>query len=546
MVRRPRGGKARSGRGLRVRSRMSEVVFRAVMTQDGIAVTTRSSACRESPCSRAPCRIGRCRVVDDGCRRARATVLDRSRDGLAVVAVSRLVEDGPTRSGPARTECGGDPRAAAARPHEPHADRRRGREHPHRPVPRRGHRRAARGAQRDDGHAPGARRAAQRRRLVAVADPAGARRARGTVREIPAPDVVVGDLVLLEAGISCPPMAASSAPRDCETQESALTGESAPVAKDAAVLDDPDAPLGDRANMLFQNTTLTRGTAAMIVTGTGMQTQMGRIAALLDRRRPREVAPAARAGRLTRVLALIAWGAVAVMIVLGLLRGESLQTVLLVGIAMAVSAIPSALTTFVQGMLAYGARRLAEHRAVVKNLSDVETLGATSAINSTRPAPSRQRDDRDASVRTGAVVLGRGGGYRKSGALRHAAGRSCPTSRASPTGSRSTAMRRCPTRVSSWATPRRRRSSCSRRRWGSGEAEESAACTPASPSAVRFRVQVHGHLPSRTARRRGGRVPRHDEGRAGRRHRPLRMDARRRASSRSRRTATSCWPPTRR
>lgn len=204
----------------------------------------------------------------------------------------------------------------------------------------------------------------------------------GSLQEISAPDVVPGDIVQLEAGDLIPADGRIVRSANCETQEAALTGESAPVGKDAVTIEATDVALGDRANMLFQNTTVTRGTATLLVTGTGMQTQMGRIAAMLTAVKP-AISPLQRElESLTKVLAVIAWGAVAVMIAIGLARGESLETVLLVGIAMAVSAIPSALPTFVQGMLSYGARQLAEHKAVVKNLSDVETLGATSAINS--------------------------------------------------------------------------------------------------------------------------------------------------------------------
>lgn len=246
----------------------------------------------------------------------------------------------------------------------------------------------------------------------------------GTLRQIDATGIVRGDLVQLESGDLVPADGRILRSATCETQESALTGESAPIPKSDAVLAaGGEIALGDRANMLFQNTSLTRGTAVMLVTETGMGTQMGRIADML-----REVTPARsplqrELDGLTKVLGLIAWGAVAIMIVLGILRGESLETVLLVGIAMAVSAIPSGLPTFVQVMLSYGAKQLAEHRAVVKNLSDVETLGATSAINSDKTGTLTLNQMTASRLYTrGQWFTVEGEGYRKTGALRHAAG----------------------------------------------------------------------------------------------------------------------------
>lgn len=250
---------------------------------------------------------------------------------------------------------------------------------------------------------------------------------QGTLRQIDATDVVVGDVVQLEAGDLVPADGRILRSATCETQESALTGESAPVPKDAGTLADDDVALGDRENMLFQNTSLTRGTAVMVVTETGMQTQMGRIAGMLTAVVGTRSPLQRELDGLTKVLGLIAWGAVAIMILLGFARGESIQTVLLVGIAMAVSAIPSGLPTFVQVMLSYGAKQLAEHRAVVKNLSDVETLGATSAINSdkTGTLTLNQMTARRLYAR-GQWFSVEGEGYRKAGALRHAAGLEVP------------------------------------------------------------------------------------------------------------------------
>ena len=166
-----------------------------------------------------------------------------------------------------------------------------------------------------------------------------------------------------------------------EAQEAALTGESAPIPKDAGALASADVALGDRTNMLFQNTSVTRGTGTMVVTATGMQTQMGQIATMLTSV-TRTRSPLQRElDSLTKVLGIIAWGAVAVIVVVGLIRGMPGKDLLLLGTAMAISAIPTGMPAFVSGLLSIGAKQLAEAKAVVKNLTDVETLGATSAIN---------------------------------------------------------------------------------------------------------------------------------------------------------------------
>ena len=190
-----------------------------------------------------------------------------------------------------------------------------------------------------------------------------------------------GDVVAVEAGDILPADGRILRSATLETQEAALTGESAPIAKDAKALEGVDVGLGDQTNMLFQNTSVTRGTGTLVVTATGMQTQMGQIASMLTKV-VRTRSPLQRElDTLTKVLGLVAWGAVAVIIVVGLVRGTPIQELLLLGTAMAISAMPTGLPAFVSGLLSMGAKQLAEAKAVVKNLTDVETLGATSAIN---------------------------------------------------------------------------------------------------------------------------------------------------------------------
>ncbi|MEU6189334.1 cation-transporting P-type ATPase [Nocardia sp. NPDC047038] len=249
----------------------------------------------------------------------------------------------------------------------------------------------------------------------------------GSLTRCAATELVPGDIVELEAGDIVPADGRLLKSTTLETQEAALTGESAPVAKDAHTLGAADVALGDRADMVFQNTSVTRGTAAMVVTETGSDTEMGRIASMLSAVAPSKSPLQRELDALTKVLGAIAWMAVAIIVIIGAIRGQSITAVLLLGISMGVSAIPTGLPTFVQAMLAYGARRLAEAKAVVKNLTDVETLGATSAINSDKTGTLTMNQ---MTVRSlyfhGRWYTVEGQGYDKSGAITHAAGQAAP------------------------------------------------------------------------------------------------------------------------
>ncbi|HEY9323878.1 MAG TPA: HAD-IC family P-type ATPase, partial [Agromyces sp.] len=245
----------------------------------------------------------------------------------------------------------------------------------------------------------------------------------GTLLQVDATTLVPGDLVALEAGDIVPADGRILRSATLETQEAALTGESAPIPKDAATLDDPETTLGDRANMVFQNTQVTRGTAGVLITDTGMTTQMGRIASMLSAVKPAKSPLQRELDSLTGVLGWIAWGAVAIIVITGLLRGQEITAVILLGISMAISAIPTGMPSFVQAMLSYGARQLAEHKAVVKNLTDVETLGATSAINSDKTGTLTMNEMTVESLYyRGDWFTVSGSGYEKSGDIRGVAG----------------------------------------------------------------------------------------------------------------------------
>jgi P-type Ca2+ transporter type 2C len=245
----------------------------------------------------------------------------------------------------------------------------------------------------------------------------------GEVVQVPASELVPGDIVALEAGDIVPVDGRIVRSSSLEVQEAALTGESAPVAKSAGTLPDEDIAVGDRVNVLFQNTSVTRGTATVVATETGMQTQMGQIASMLTSvtrtRSPMQI----ELGSLTKVLGLVAWTAVALIVVVGALRGMALDQLLLLGTAMAISAIPTGMPAFVSALLSSGAKQLAQAKAIVKNLTDVETLGSTSAVNTDKTGTLTMNEMMVSTLYAGGTWFNvTGQGYAKTGTIESVAG----------------------------------------------------------------------------------------------------------------------------
>ena len=249
----------------------------------------------------------------------------------------------------------------------------------------------------------------------------------GTLVLVPATDLVPGDIVNLEAGDIVPADGRLLRSATLEAQEAALTGESQPIPKDPASLPDEDVGVGDRICMLFQNTSVTRGTGTIVITTTGMNTEMGRIATMLDSVTRKRSPLQRELDSLTKILGFIAWGAVAVIMIIGRARGLEFNELLLLGTAMAISAIPTGLPTFVQAMLASGSKQLSEAKAVVKNLTDVETLGSTSAINTDKTGTLTMNEMMVRLVYTnGQWMTVEGSGYDKHGAILGVAGAPTP------------------------------------------------------------------------------------------------------------------------
>ena len=236
-----------------------------------------------------------------------------------------------------------------------------------------------------------------------------------------------GDIALLEAGDVVPADGRIVTSATLELQEAALTGESAPVAKDGTSVLDPETSLGDRTNLVFQNTQVTRGTAAVVVTATGSATEMGRIADMVTSTQRQRSPLQKELDGMTKVFGLVAWLAVAVIGIFGIARGQSFDTVVLLCISTAIASIPVGLPTFVQAMLSSGAQRLAEHKAVVKSLADVETLGGTTVINSDKTGTLTLNQMTATTMLAGGDWFQvEGGGYRKSGAILGVAGAELP------------------------------------------------------------------------------------------------------------------------
>jgi Ca2+-transporting ATPase len=202
----------------------------------------------------------------------------------------------------------------------------------------------------------------------------------GHVREISARELVPGDIVLLEAGARIPADGRLLESVTLRAQESALTGESEPVEKHSKVLAGEHLPLGDRRNMVYMGTVITSGRGVAVITETGMRTELGRIAEMIQTVEQEPTPLQRRLEQLGRGLAVAALIIVAVVFALGLLRGEDVRLMFLTAISMAVAAVPEGLPAVVTIALALGAQRMLRRRALIRKLPAVETLGSVTVI----------------------------------------------------------------------------------------------------------------------------------------------------------------------
>ena len=202
----------------------------------------------------------------------------------------------------------------------------------------------------------------------------------GNAIEVDASELVPGDIVLVEAGNVVPADGRLFVAATLEIEEAALTGESTPTLKSTDTIAGEDVALGDRLNMAFMNTSVTRGRGELIVTATGMETEIGHIAELLNKTEADKTPLQKQLDRLTVVISGLAGMAFLAMVLLGLARDQDLDTIFISGVALAISAIPTGLPAVVTTMYSMGTRALAAMNAIVKRLPSVETLGSVSAI----------------------------------------------------------------------------------------------------------------------------------------------------------------------
>jgi Ca2+-transporting ATPase len=204
----------------------------------------------------------------------------------------------------------------------------------------------------------------------------------GQLAEIPAERLVPGDIVAIEAGDIVPADGRLLKAATLEVDESALTGESLPVAKGTEPVAGADTPLGDRADMVYMNTNVTRGAGEFAITATGMTTEVGRISGMLAEEQAVKTPLTRQMDRLTGQILVIAGIALIASMALNLARGETFIAVFNAAVAFAIAAIPVGLPTVVTTILAWGTQQLAKAGAIMKRLASTQTLGSTSAINS--------------------------------------------------------------------------------------------------------------------------------------------------------------------
>ena len=202
----------------------------------------------------------------------------------------------------------------------------------------------------------------------------------GQIVEISARELVPGDVVLLEAGNLVPADGRLLESINLKAQEAALTGESEAVEKITAPLVGEDMTVGDRLNMVFMGTVITYGRGTAIVSETGMSTELGNIADLIQTVETEQTPLQRRLGELGTKLAWVALVIVAIVVVLGLLRGEELEVLFLTAISMAVAVVPEGLPAVVTITLALGSQRMLKRNALIRKLPAVETLGSVTVI----------------------------------------------------------------------------------------------------------------------------------------------------------------------
>lgn len=202
----------------------------------------------------------------------------------------------------------------------------------------------------------------------------------GKQHSVAAKELVVGDIVLLESGDRVPADIRFLEANNCYVEESALTGESIPVSKHESTLYEAELPLGDQRNIGFMGTLVTRGTGRGVVIRTGMATEMGNIANLIQSTEEMQTPLQHRLEQLGKILIAVAIALTIMVIVAGIMHGQPMYGMFLAGVSLAVAAIPEGLPAIVTVALALGVQRMIKRKAIVRKLPSVETLGCASVI----------------------------------------------------------------------------------------------------------------------------------------------------------------------
>jgi len=202
----------------------------------------------------------------------------------------------------------------------------------------------------------------------------------GNPRQIPAKNIVVGDIIILEAGDLVPADGRLIESASLQSDESSLTGESVPIDKDATAMLSADAPLGDRINSVYAGCSITYGRGLALVTATGMDTEIGTIAELLNEAEDQPTPLQVKLNKLGKTMGIMALLICIIVFIFGVFTGEPPIEMFLTSISLAVAAIPEGLATVVTLVLALGVQRMVKEHAIIRKLPAVETLGSTSVI----------------------------------------------------------------------------------------------------------------------------------------------------------------------
>ncbi|MDR6880306.1 calcium-translocating P-type ATPase, SERCA-type [Bacillus sp. 3255] len=202
----------------------------------------------------------------------------------------------------------------------------------------------------------------------------------GAIHQIPARDLVPGDIIALESGDRVPADVRFLETNGLYVEESALTGESVPVGKLTSVIPHDEVPLGDQRNIGFMGTMVSQGTAKAVVVRIGMDTEMGKIADLIQNTESMETPLQHRLEQLGKILIIVAIALTVLVVVAGIMHGQPPYAMFLAGVSLAVAAIPEGLPAIVTIALALGVQRMIKRKAIVRKLPSVETLGCASVI----------------------------------------------------------------------------------------------------------------------------------------------------------------------